>query len=166
MRILEDHHGVTAEPLHVGPVEPRHVVAAKDDLAARHLREPQRGESERRLAGARLAHDADDLALSHLEVDAVDGAQRVVPAEGPQEPAVTGEDDAQILDAQELATPAVGGRLGEHRGRIRHGVASGSFTPLWEWRPAEAGSRMWQRTASLVRLATSRGSSSRQTASV
>ena len=53
---------------------PEHGLAAHDDLAARRLHHAGQDLDQRRLAGAVVADEADDLALVDVEIDA---AQRV-----------------------------------------------------------------------------------------
>ena len=51
-----------------------HVTAVEQDPSGGQRREPDRGPGQRRLAGTRLADQADDLALADLQVDVLDGA--------------------------------------------------------------------------------------------
>ena len=117
-RLLEDHrHDGAAEIRQLAAAHRQHI-AAGDGNAALDPGPVLRMQAEERaqgdaLAGARLADQGDDLARSHVEIDAVDGAHRLRPA---------GEGDLEILDGDEAcgwlhgitpgcgASPATGAR--------------------------------------------------------
>ena len=73
VRVLEDHLDVTAQRAHLPRPQLRDVPALEVDRAARRVLEAGDDPAHGRLAAARLADDAEGLALAHLEVDAVDG---------------------------------------------------------------------------------------------
>src|SRR5262249_25477386 len=83
-RLLEDHRDLFAADLpHLRGGQAEEVLAVVDDLAlhdaAGRLRdEPHDAERGDRLAGARLADDAERLALVDVEADAVDGAHHAL----------------------------------------------------------------------------------------
>src|SRR3954447_2911461 len=72
---------VLKDDLHPPPVlaqvafaQLRHVASLEDDAAARRLDEAEQRAAQRRLAAARLAHEAEHLSLAQVEGDIVDGA--------------------------------------------------------------------------------------------
>ena len=71
VRVLEDHLQRAAAGRGVG-----HRLAAEQDPAGVDGRQADRGAGQRGLAGAGLAHQADDLAGRHGQADAVDGGGR------------------------------------------------------------------------------------------
>jgi len=82
-RVLEDHRDLlAADPPHLRVGGLRQVLAAEEDLPAdagvARAREPQDGEAGDRLARARLADDAERLALVDAVGDAVDGVHDTV----------------------------------------------------------------------------------------
>src|SRR5581483_7976755 len=70
--VLEDDLHVAARRLEVAARERGQVAALEGDRPGRRLDETQQRASERRLAAAGLADEADGLAAVHLKVDAVD----------------------------------------------------------------------------------------------
>ncbi len=76
VRVLEDHLHVAAERAQSALLQVRDVVALEGDLPAGRLDQPGDQAAGGGLAAARLAHQAQRLALAHVEADAVDGLDR------------------------------------------------------------------------------------------
>ena len=72
VRILEDHLHLAAQRPQPAGAELLDRLALEDDLAGRRLEQPDDRAAERRLAAARLADEAERLALLHGEADVVD----------------------------------------------------------------------------------------------
>ena len=74
MRVLEDDlHPLPQRP-QLGLPATGHLLALEPDRARRRRDQPEQGPPERRLARPRLADDAEHLAATQVEADAVDGA--------------------------------------------------------------------------------------------
>src|SRR6185369_8000541 len=69
VRVLEDDLHAPAQQAQRARRNPCEVVAAETDLASARLDQAQDAAGEGRLAGPRLAHDAERLALAHLDAD-------------------------------------------------------------------------------------------------
>jgi hypothetical protein len=74
VRILEDDLDLAPDRPHLTPLEARDVAAVEEDRAGRRLEQLDDRAPERRLAAARLADDAERLALADGKVDPVDCA--------------------------------------------------------------------------------------------
>jgi len=77
-RVLEDHGHLGAQAAHPTLAVLGDVLAVEDDLAGGRLDELEDRPAGRGLAAARLADDAERLALLDLEADAVDGMQQAL----------------------------------------------------------------------------------------
>src|SRR6185312_6217487 len=73
--VLEDRLHPAAEGRAPAAVGGRDVLAVEVHAAGRRLQHPEQAPAERRLAGARLAHEGENLSALDVEVDVVDGAQ-------------------------------------------------------------------------------------------
>ena len=73
VRVLEDHHHVSADRPHLLPGQLRDVLAAEDEPARRRLEQLEDAAHEGRLAAARLADDAERLSPTEGEGDPVHG---------------------------------------------------------------------------------------------
>jgi hypothetical protein len=76
VRVLEDHHHLAPDRPHLGAREVRDVAALEDHAAAGRVEQAHHAARHRRLAAARLADDAERLALLDREADAVDRLHR------------------------------------------------------------------------------------------
>ena len=86
MGILEDDLQTLPQGTQLRFLAPRDLLALEADRALGRLDQAQQGAAERRLAGARLADDAEHLALAKVEADAVDCLDRArLPAPQPVE---------------------------------------------------------------------------------
>ncbi len=113
VRVLEDHHHLAAERAHLRAREIGDVVAAELDRAAGRIEQLHDAARHRRLATARLADDAERLALAHGERNAVDRLHR-----GDffleDDPACDWEVLLEILDDEELVALELELRLAQH----------------------------------------------------
>jgi len=71
--ILEDHLHLPAQGPQLPCAEVLDSLPLEGDLAGRRLEQPHDRAAERRLAAARLAHEAERLPRLHREADVVDG---------------------------------------------------------------------------------------------
>src|SRR3954470_4890868 len=108
---IERAHGVLEDDLHVAALrlqpralEAREVLALDRDRAGGRLDETQQRAAERRLAAARLAHEAESLAAANLEVDAVDGVH--LPDGAAKQSRAEGEVLDHTLRLEENAVPS------------------------------------------------------------
>ena len=115
VRVLEDHHHLAADRPHLGPRELGDVAPLEDDPARGRVEQAHDAARHRRLAAARLADDAEGLALADGEADAVHGLHR-----GDllleDDPARDREVLLQILDDEELVAGRDAVSLGGHGG--------------------------------------------------
>src|SRR5919201_1648584 len=72
IRVLKDDLELTPQRPHAAARELRDIVAVEDEAAVREVVEPNEATTQRRLAAARLADEADCLAAMDLERDVVD----------------------------------------------------------------------------------------------
>ena len=109
-RVLEDHLHLAAVRAQRAPVVAQRLPAQRHRPRGRAL-EPDDRARERRLAAARLAHEGDDLAGAHREVDAVDRAG-----------------DRAARRANSTCRPLTSSRLAGRHPRARH-VHAGRAAP-------------------------------------
>jgi hypothetical protein len=119
--VLEDHLQVGAQLAELPLRRPHHLVARVPDAAGGRAHQPQQRPSERRLAAARLADHAENLALADVEADAVDGTHHAgVAAQQPRQAAAAQlVVDLEVVDGdQRLGVPGRDGlRLRPRRHR-------------------------------------------------
>jgi hypothetical protein len=102
--ILENHLHPPPERPELVLRERRDVLAVEDDAPSGRLVEPENGATDRRLAAARLADEAEGLAALDRERDVVHRLDVAdVPVE--QDAALDREPDAEVLDLDESAIP-------------------------------------------------------------
>ena len=77
-RVLEDHADALAKLLQLLPAQLREVFSQHARLTRCNRDQAEQGAANRRLTGARLAHEADDLAAAHVERDVVDRTERLL----------------------------------------------------------------------------------------
>ena len=100
VRVLEDHLQVPALRAQLTLGQADELLAAQLHAAAGRAHEPEQRAAERRLARARLADQAEHLALVEVERDAVDGLHRAAAAAGEAraEAPVQREVDLEVAD--------------------------------------------------------------------
>src|SRR4249920_737311 len=136
VRILEHHLDAPPEAFAFVAIERPDVLAVELDRPGGRLRERDDGSTERGLARAGLAHEADRLATLHLEVHAVDGTYLADHA--PQKETLGDREvDADVPDLEQRVlrrhARAWGRGAGSNPGRS--GCASstsGGVTGLWQ----------------------------------
>ena len=110
-RVLEDDLHPAPERLEVTSSERSDIGAVEHHPAARRLDQAQQRATDRRLAAARLADEAERLAATDREADVVDGLH--VADLATQDPAHQREELVEVLDLDErIATPCGGHERG------------------------------------------------------
>src|SRR5919108_577142 len=151
--VLEDHHHLAPDRAELCTRQLRDVAPVEDDPAAGRVEQAHHAAGHRRLAAARLADDAERLALADGEGDAVDSLHRAdLLLE--DDPARNREVLLQVLDDEELGAVCAGGRrlrvgchypasaiIAESSFCASRSFVSSSRKHRWRWSPSrETGS--------------------------